>query len=341
MDIAAELGAAARELGFEALGAVGVGGLAGYLGRVDERERAIPLGEGAYAFLRGLADPARLLPGARSLVVAVWDLERYSVPEGARGLIGRNYLFDCRRNPAAPESAAIAGLTALMGRLGLRCLQEEHPGVAPMRWAAWKAGLGIIRRNNFFYTASGSRKHVAAWAVDRELESPPGALPPPCPEGCGRCAGACPTGSLSGPYVMNMRTCASYLTTLAAEVAGEGLCRALGGWLYGCDACQDACPFNRGGGGGGEEFPGLAEAVLHAAPERILAADLAEIGRTLGRKFFYIGEGALHRWKVNALNVIANAGRADLSAAVRGALADASPEVRRKAAWTLARLEAG
>jgi len=113
----------------------------------------------------------------------------------------------------------------------------------------------------------------------------------------------------------------------------------MGGWLYGCDVCQDACPFNRGQWKGTVDFPGLEDTVRDAMPERILAMGLPEIRERLAWKFFYIKDDNLHRWKVNALNVIANTGRVDLISAVRGALSDANEEVRRKAAWAEGRLE--
>jgi hypothetical protein len=87
------------------------------------------------------------------------------------------------------------------------------------------------------------------------------------------------------------------------------------------------------------DFPGLGEIAARAQPESILAMGIDEIREALAWKFFYIGEGSLHRWKLNALNVIANTGRTDLAGSVRLALSDSSPEVRLKAAWTLQRLE--
>jgi epoxyqueuosine reductase len=339
MDLAQEIAGKAAELGFEGVGAASVADLAGYAVRVDERERKVPLWPGAYDFMRGLAGPGRRFPEARTVLAGVLDIGRYRVPGVASGLIGRHYLFDSRRNPASPERRMIEGFSGFLKRLGMKALHDEHPGVAPMRWAAWKAGLGTVRRNNFFYTGTGSWKFIAAWAVDSELEMPAGPPPDPCPEGCGECSRACPTGSLSGPYVMDMSSCVSFLTSMGPVPADEGACRRMGGWLYGCDACQDACPFNRRLPQGTEDFPGADAIAEKARPERILSMSEGEIGRELAGKFFYIGEGALWRWKMNALNVIANSGRADLRGSVLGALSDPRPEVRRKASWALARLD--
>jgi epoxyqueuosine reductase len=337
MGIAEDLREKALELGFEALGAVAVSEMAGYLPRLEERERQAPCGD-ALLFLRGLASPERQFPCARTVVAGVLDISRYRIPDGVRNLIGRHYLCDCRRNPLSPEGRMVSELTRFMERMGLMHASNEQPGVVPVRWAAWKAGLGIMRRNNFFYTATGSLKTIVAWAVDRELEMPRSPAPPPCPEGCGKCAEACPSGSLSGPYSMNLKTCVSYLTNLAGDVRDRDTCRKMGGWLYGCDDCQLACPFNGGRWNGTDDFPGLEETALKATPESILAMGIGEIKTELAGKFFYIRDDSLYRWKLNALNVIANTGRSDLAGSVRGALSDPNAEVRRKASDVLREL---
>ena len=82
-----------------------------------------------------------------------------------------------------------------------------------LRWAALKAGLGIIRKNNFFYSDSGSWVYLEAWLIDQELTLKENTNLKNCPPNCNLCIKACRTNSLSEPYMMNRSTCISCLTT--------------------------------------------------------------------------------------------------------------------------------
>jgi epoxyqueuosine reductase len=62
---------------------------------------------------------------------------------------------------------------------------------------------------------------------------------------CTRCIEACPTGAITAPYQLDARKCISYLTIEDREEIPTGLARQIGEWLYGCDICQDVCPWNK------------------------------------------------------------------------------------------------
>ena len=112
------------------------------------------------------------------------DYTRYKLPIGPPKHFGKAYLVDNRRNPQSPEAIRVKAFTGALVDLGLKVAHDEHQGVTGMRWAAMSAGLGQIRRNNFFYGQNGSFMAITAWLIDRELEWLSEAPQKPCAEGC-------------------------------------------------------------------------------------------------------------------------------------------------------------
>jgi len=323
----------ALELGYEDCGIVRAGALAGYREKLEERISRIPMGEMIYGRFRGYEDPSAANPAIRSIVVAIVPIHRYNVPSEFEGVYGKAYMFDNRSDGNAPFFKRRKDLAAFLESLGYGCTITEGHGIpAPARWAAYQAGLGIIRRNNFFYTQKGSYNRIEMLAVDGEIELIRDVKLPDCGENCGKCIEACPTRTLCAPYTMSMIGCVSFQTNLAANmgmgVPSAEMAEQIGGRLYGCDACQDACPHNKGKWTGGEEFPGLEALSSSMRPEDIMKATYDEIGRTLAAKYWYIERGNLWKWKVNALTVMMNRYRKEYDAPILLGLDDASENVR-------------
>jgi epoxyqueuosine reductase len=190
----------------------------------------------------------------------------------------------------------------------------------------------IIRQNNFFYTRNGPYNYIEMFPVDRDLELIRDVKLKDCPENCGRCIEDCPTRTLAVPYTMSMIGCVSFLTNLTANfgmgMPSPELMDQMGGRLYGCDVCQDVCPFNKGKWTGGEAFPGLDALAPSMRPERIMEMSYDEIGRTLAPKYWYIKPENLWKWKLNALTVMMNVYSKKYEAVIKLGLEDSNENVR-------------
>jgi epoxyqueuosine reductase len=291
----------AAQLGYERCGIVGIEALAGYDEKLEERMSALPATKMFYENQKRLTKLSAQYPWAKSVVVAARPYHRYNVPAPLEGHIGKTYLFDPRAAITADE------MDEFLQSLGLKTAANRLFGPVGLRWAAMKAGLGIVRRNNFFYTDSGSWVWLEAWITDGEMAYIEECSPPACPENCRRCMGACPTKALSGPYAMSPGACVSFMTTSAMnDFTHHPLAKQTGDWIYGCDACQDACPMNHGKWKGGTELPGLEDVAPLLTPEGILALDEVTYREKIQPRFFYLKPEELWKWKVNALNFMRN-----------------------------------
>ncbi|MBM3496285.1 MAG: tRNA epoxyqueuosine(34) reductase QueG, partial [Armatimonadetes bacterium] len=142
-------------------------------------------------------------------------------------------------------------------------LEREH---------AFGAGLGWIGKNTMLINRSlGSHILIGGIVVDRELEPDP-----PAPGTCGRCRrclDACPTGAIVAPYILDARLCIAYHTIESRGPIPEAVAKHMGDRVFGCDICQEVCPFN------GPRVPetGHPEFMPRAAAIGRSANDLASI----------------------------------------------------------------
>jgi epoxyqueuosine reductase len=319
----------ALDIGYENCGIVKISAMKGYAEKLDQRIARFPQSRPMYERFFKFAELEQAYPWAKSVVIcSVW-YGKYYIPEHLKGLIGKAYLVDGRRDTRSSAYRNSLKFEESLHALGLRVADERDYGITALRWAAMQAGIGIVRSNNFFYSKKGSWITLEAWLIDQELELIHSVDNiKKCSEKCQLCVKACPTKALAEPYAINGVGCVSYLTSKAACMPGKPFYDQTGDWVFGCDACQDICPHNKRAWKAKEEFPGLAELSTRLSPEKIVAMDYASLRALLPTKFWYIEESEVWRWKNNALNAMRNTYREEYKPCIEMALHDPHENVR-------------
>lgn len=297
----------AMELGYENCGIIPVDMMKGYEDRLKERVDKLPESEVFYKGQKRLVDFLKTYPWAKSIVVAVMPYNRYIVPEELKGHIAKAYLFDIRTDENTWEYKSGTLMENYLKELGLNTAGNRKFGIVGMRWAALQAGVGVIRKNNFFYTESGSWVHIDAWLTDKDMKLIQKTELPECPPNCRRCIEACSTNSLTAPYTMSPVKCISFLTTFGGrDLAHNQSAEKLGECIYGCDLCQNACPMNKGKDREEIHFSGLYDLAPHLTAVGIMDMEEDYYRKYIQPKFFYLSQDELWKWKVNALNYMNN-----------------------------------
>jgi epoxyqueuosine reductase len=234
----------------------------------------------------------------------------------------------------------------LTERAGREVQGKAYVDTGPIleRDLARRAGLGWFGKNTMLVNPRvGSFFFIGALLVDLELTPDEPFEADRCGT-CTRCLDACPTGAFVGPRELDATRCISYLTIeLKGAIPGD-LREQMGDRLYGCDVCQDVCPWNgRFARGLADESPYAAREVLAGKDARTLAREVLAMDDERFRAAFRrspMKRAKLRGLKRNAAVVIGNTGGPEDVEALRRALEDPEPLVREHAAWALARIEA-
>ncbi len=191
-------------------------------------------------------DPRRLFPSVKSVIVLTHSYFRreskYKInsPKIARYAHGQDYHIVLRRKLERLHSF----MCQLIGREIEAVYSVDSMPVMERAWAQ-KAGIGWQGKNTLTITRkAGSFVFLAVMLVDVELEYDKPFETDFCGR-CNRCVSACPTGALVMPGLLDANRCISYLTI---EYRGEELpdgIKQWNDWLFGCDICQEVCPWNR------------------------------------------------------------------------------------------------
>lgn len=336
-DLAVKIRNKAIELGFEGCGIVKLDKLKGYEEILDRRIEDCPESKQSLELFKKYSNLENAYPWAKAVVICVTRYGKYEVPKNLEGLIGKYYLYDHKLQPSSKVTKSIAEFEEYLTELGIKYSKELH-GVTAMRWAAYKAGLGIIRKNNFLYTKNGSWVIIDTWAIDHELEWIETNDLPACPDNCTKCIDACPTKALSKPFCTNMATCVTRLTWGVSDLLSENMNEVTGSWIYGCDECQNACPQNSNTWIEEEELPGLTELAEKISLTKIITMDEKSIKEVLMPKFWFIQSEKFWLWRVNILRAMTNDFRPEYKEYIISASKDENEKVRDMAFRSLKKL---
>ncbi|MCL5995512.1 MAG: DUF1730 domain-containing protein [Chloroflexi bacterium] len=332
---------------------VGYAGEMGYLARDPQRR----------------LDPRMVLPGVRSILIAGVSYDTQAVPhdvlrDPSRGRIARYAWGADYHDIITPR------LRALGERLAQR--SRAYVDTGPLLERAWatRCGLGFVGKNTcLIHRTRGSYLFLGAVLLGEEIEGErrgegergrggeeereengneklegnnPSISHSPSLPGCGectRCLVACPTQAFPAPGVLDARRCISYLTIELKETIPVELRPLMGNWIFGCDVCQDVCPYVRRFSTPTHERAFYPAGVERAAPRLldVLALDRAGFNaRFKGTPLMRAKRRGLLR---NACVAAGNWGSPEALPALQNLLHDDEPLLREHAAWAIARCQ--
>lgn len=237
----------AKALGFDALGIARADALSSHRALLEEwlREgRHGRMGYMANHFEKRL-DPRVLMPGARSvLVLALNYFPALTQPPGcsyrvARYAYGKDYHHVLRDRLHLLARA----LEDIAGSHTCRVFTDSGP-VLEKAWAE-RAGLGSVGKNTcLIIPRKGSHYFLGEIITTLELKPDEPFRKDLCGS-CRRCMDACPTRAITAPGRLDARRCLSYLTIELKDKIPAEFRKKTGGWIFGCDICQEVCPHNR------------------------------------------------------------------------------------------------
>ncbi len=307
----------------------GMHGSMGYMARPDRQARRRDLNV--------------ILPGVRSLVVVGLDYGAHLPDEilhdPSRGRIASYAWGLDYHDVITPRLETLAAW--LQDASGQKRSQRVYvdTGAILERSHAHEAGLGFTGKNTMLiHPRRGSTFFIGEILTDLEFDDYDSPGRSTMCGSCTRCLMACPTHAFPRPHVLDARRCISYLTIEHKGWIDRDLRPLMGNWLYGCDICQDVCPFQRFAPSASHQIAVDLARIEHSSPYII---DLLALGVvTFTEQFRHspiarIGRDRLVR---NACIAGGNWGDPQAISPLKTLLNDANPLVRGHAVWALGRI---
>ena len=288
------------------------------------------------------ADPANMLPGARSIISLALSHHHEGDAEAPdakpRGRIAR-YAWgeDYHRVFARKVRAFIESLPEITGEANIGTRWYTDTGPMLDRAVAERAGVGWFGKNTNILTSQGSWMLLAQIITTLDL-APDEPLKKTC-GACNICVDACPTGAIVAPYVLDNRKCISYLTIENRGPIPREMRPLIGDWIFGCDICQDVCPVNRKAQVGKAYAELTRDAENRARPELVELLDLDDEGFRDRFRQSAVLRAKPEGMRRNVCVALGNIADPDTVPPLARVLReDLSPIVRGHAAWALGRI---
>jgi epoxyqueuosine reductase len=328
---AAELEALAEELGLDVVGAAPAAAYVETERHIRERGARGLFADMKFTMARPdvSCHPEALFPGARTVVSAAYCYYAPEPPlEPGQGRLARYTWSD-------GYAVLRERLDELGRRLGgeYRVLVDANQHVD--REAAVRAGVGFYGKNTMLIT----RRHGSWVVLGTLVTSAQIEATPPLELDCGSCTlciEACPTGALDEPGVLDSTKCLSYWTQAPAPIP-EAYRAELDAQVYGCDICQDVCPWNRGVEKRRVDQSVGDDAEPHVSLVEWLEADAAALTERYDR--LYVPRNDARYLRRNALVALGNVGGPEHRAVVERFADDEDELVREHAEWAMTRID--
>ena len=301
----------------------GLGGELGYLKRTEELRR----------------DPRKLVPWAASVVSVGMNYytqnPRPPIEDGAKGWISRYAWGDDyhdlvkNRLESLLDKFKEISPEPVTGRAFVDSgpvLERDIAGIAGIGWIGKNTQLISPRRGSWFFL--GELFLSSELAYDRPIKDRCGQ--------CDLCLKACPTGAFVGPYILDARRCISYLTIELKGVIPIHLRPLIGNHIFGCDICQEVCPYNVKATPTEEEAFSPREGLY--VPELIPLLSLSEEEFRHRFRGSPILRAKRRGFLRNVAVALGNLKKEEAIPALIQALADQEPLVRRHVAWALGQI---
>ena len=303
----------------------------GYAGKMGYLERHLPL----------KADVRQLLAEAKSVISLginyyTLDPPKALAEDPARGQISRYAWGDDYHDVIRQRLSELIDFIKQTAETELRTRVCVDTAPIIEREYAQKAGLGWIGKNtNLIHWRSGSWYFLAEVLINIALESDTPAVRGSCGT-CTLCIEACPTDAIIEPNVLDSRLCISYLTIELKDGIPKALRPKIGNLIFGCDICQEVCPWNS------KAVP-TDEPAFQPRAENFVPKLLSLMGMTQQEFSRRFKRSPIKRTKRrgflrNVLVAIGNWGDRRAVPALKDALTDDEPLVRSHAAWALGRI---
>ena len=348
MSLTGEIKSYALALGYSRVGITTAEPFPMYAQVLKERSKDYNWAVESVLRLGHVVDPRDRLPGARSIIVAVYDYIREHFPEKLVGKIGR--LYQSRSYIEPPTRLGGARVQLMRQFLEGKGMHVGRwfaisSGV-PDRLAAARAGVGEFGRNTFICASGiGTFVIIHTFIVDGELEYDAPTNGVHCPPACRLCVEACSTRAIVADFRLNPRRCLTFNHVVNVDgmphtspYIDPELRPKMASWIHGCDVCQEVCPRNQAKLKA--ELP--VSAFLEETAQHFSLTGLLKMDRETETKAVapllhtYMQERKY--FQRNAAVALGNSGNPEFVPHLAHAMEDPEELVRAHAAWALGQL---